>query len=73
MCCAVSDLTTFAVRFTFVCPVCKTLNDQQMMIKATSHEAAQDAAKGMMVRCKGCPAKVGANEGMIRLTEAGEQ
>ena len=41
-----SDLLTFALRLTFVCPICKTLNDQDMSIKATSWEAAQDAAQG---------------------------
>jgi len=66
---AVPDLLTFAVRFTFTCPLCKMLNDQSLTIKAISREAAQGQATGMLIRCEFCPAKVGAEAAMLRVSE----
>jgi hypothetical protein len=67
---AVPDLLTFHVRFTFACPLCKRLNDQSLTIKATSREAAQGHASGMLIQCGFCPAKVGADAAMIMVRES---
>jgi hypothetical protein len=71
---AVPDLLTFVVRFTFACPLCKQLNDQNLTMKATSREAAQEHAAGMLIRCASCPARVGADAAMVTVREsAGDQ
>jgi phage FluMu protein Com len=70
---AVPDLLTFAVRFTFACPLCKQLNDQKITIKAINPEAAQQDATGRLIRCAFCPAKVGADAAMVRVGESEEQ
>jgi phage FluMu protein Com len=67
---AMPDLLTFAVRFTFACPLCKQLNDQNLTIKAISREAAQQDAARRLVRCAFCPAKVGADAAMITVGES---
>jgi hypothetical protein len=67
---AVPDLLTFTVRFTFMCPLCKKLNDQSLTIKATSREAAQQAAVNRFIQCEFCPAKVWVDSAMLQITEA---
>jgi hypothetical protein len=66
----VRDLLSFVVRFTFLCPLCKRLNDQNLTIRATSREAVQEEATSRLIRCAFCPAKVGADAGMLRITES---
>ena len=68
--CAVPDVLTFVVRFTFACPLCKQLNDQKLTIKAISGRAAQQDATGRLIRCAFCPAKVGADVAMIAVGDS---
>ncbi len=66
----VEDVTAFAVRYSFTCPVCRNVNDGEIVITAHSRRNAEVRVIRRMLTCDFCCAEVAAKLGTVKAEAA---